>query len=71
MKKQYKKPSLKTHGNVEEITQFFGTASQNDFLFFAGSSSPISVNGNPITGSVGSSDGFLIPPNPNIRRSPF
>ncbi|MBE9052603.1 lasso peptide [Nostocales cyanobacterium LEGE 11386] len=62
MKKQYSRPTLKTHGNVEEITQFLGASSQNDFLFFAGSNSPISAPGsNPITGG-GSIDGVITPP---------
>ncbi|MBW4557538.1 MAG: lasso peptide [Trichormus sp. ATA11-4-KO1] len=66
MKKQYSTPTLKTHGNVEEITQFFGASSQNDFLFFAGNNSPISAPGGPITGG-GSIDGVINPSENSVR----
>lgn len=51
MKKQYTEPTLTTHGNVEAITQLTGKSDKNDFLFFAGSSSPATNPGNgQITG---------------------
>ncbi|YAF95740.1 MAG: lasso peptide [Nodularia sp. CChRGM 3473] len=65
MKKQYSTPTLKSHGNVEEITQFFGASSANDFLFFAGGTSPISTPGGPITGG-GSVDGVITPPSSEV-----
>ena len=36
MKKQYKKPTLSTHGNVESITQVLGNDKIEDFLIFNG-----------------------------------
>jgi hypothetical protein len=61
MKKQYGKPKLTSYGNVEAITQFFGSSSQSDFLFFPGNSNPVTdASGNPIT-SEGSSDGVIKP----------
>jgi len=53
--KNYSTPNLTVHGSVESMTQAFGASDTNDFLFFAGSNTPISVGGTPITGD-GSKD---------------
>lgn len=59
MKKQYSTPTLTTHGNVEEITQLFGTKSKSDFLFFNGANVTSTTEGS-VTGE-GSIDGIIVP----------
>jgi hypothetical protein len=63
MKKQYNSPTLIVHGNVEEITQFFGNSTTvKDFLFFAGTNTQVSLNNANTFGSV---DGELNLTGPN------
>ncbi|MEA5507535.1 lasso peptide [Halotia wernerae UHCC 0503] len=57
MKKQYSTPTLTTHGNVEEITQLFGSSKSTDFLFFNGANV---TSANSVAGE-GSMDGIIIP----------
>ncbi len=52
MKKVYSSPKLTVHGNVEEITQAFGTAAVNDTIQYGSISFP---------GNGGSIDGVVVP----------
>jgi hypothetical protein len=60
MKKQYNTPSLTIHGSVEAITEFAGSGSRRDFLFFNGQA--VTTN-NPVTGQPivtrGNKDAFI------------
>jgi hypothetical protein len=56
MKKQYSAPILTTHGSVEGITQMLGNTDKNDFLFFPGTSTPVT---NPGTGTPITGDGSI------------
>ncbi|ARV58399.1 hypothetical protein BZZ01_06890 [Nostocales cyanobacterium HT-58-2] len=62
MKKTYNAPKLTNHGNVEEITQLFGSGSRNDFFIFTAPPNGINVQPNqPVPATYGSQDGVLSP----------
>ena len=52
MKIKYEAPKLTVHGTVEDMTQFFGSSTATDTLFFAG---------RPYGSGLGSTDGQIIP----------
>ncbi|NJO62451.1 MAG: lasso peptide [Richelia sp. RM2_1_2] len=56
MKKAYNAPKLTTHGNIESITQAFGTSGAEDTVQFNG----VTLAGS-LFGASGSQDGVVIP----------
>jgi hypothetical protein len=57
MKTAYNAPQLTVHGNVEEITQAFGSSPKQD-SFYAGQSN---AQGVPVGHATGSIDGVIVP----------
>ena len=55
MKKAYTSPKLMVHGDVQEITQAFGSTTVGDVVFIGGSNVPTDI------GSTGSTDGIIMP----------
>ncbi|MGG6296559.1 lasso peptide [Leptolyngbya sp. AN02str] len=54
MKKAYTAPKLTNHGNVESLTQAFGSSPAADVVYIGGSNVPTNV------GSTGSVDGIIV-----------
>jgi hypothetical protein len=53
--KSYNAPQLTTHGNVEAITQAFGSKTKSDKVFIGGS------NVTSVITAQGSTDGIIVP----------
>ncbi|MCU0527695.1 MAG: lasso peptide [Elainella sp. Prado103] len=56
MKKTYSAPQLIVHGNVEQLTQAFGSSSQEDTFYYTNNKGQ--TMGFPAEGSV---DGVVVP----------
>jgi galactokinase len=51
VKKDYKAPTLMTHGSIESVTQYLGNSARKDFLFFSAAPGQVDIIGES-TGSV-------------------